>query len=477
MRLRHYMGIDVERWRRDENAPVPVVYDTDLTLNSHALFCGMSGTGKSFQCKQFLGAAARAGLEIDIFDVHEELHDIPGAVCCKYSQSTKLGFNPLVLDTDVHTGGVVAKANEVIELLGEVAHLGIKQQSCLRALIYDTFAAAGIFQNDPSTWRRRQITEREHEDIVARRAYAELRNYYPTLTDLQSYARRKLQMLALGGNEMSTAAFEDLNKCLKAMNRANSAWGKATTPEEKLKIEQNVEQAKQKYNEATMAWCAALTTGRELEDILRYDSADVLKGLMDRIEELNSAGIFRANKPPFGNAKIRVHQIKALSNEEQRLFVRMRLRETYDRYKKMGSSESGVDVRHIVFLDEGHKFFNANDDDIVNVIAREARKFGIGLWAASQSPADFPKSFLSNVGLTVLLGIHPMWWGATIKMLGAKENVLQSIKAKETMAVRLQLAGESNPPFTQIAVPNVNTITNRMCKIAVGLGRKFAAAA
>lgn len=471
MRLRHFMGIDTARHAGTPSVVEPVTYDTRETLNAHTVICGMSGTGKSYQCIQMLTSAAAAGIEVDVMDVHEELGDIPGAVSCKYSQATQLGFNPLVLDTDRHTGGVTRKANEIIGLVSEVAHLGIKQQACLRSLVIDTYAAAGIFQDSPGTWRRREITEAQHASIVSRRAYAELREFYPTLGDLQSYARRKLQSLTMGGGDMSTAAFEELQKCLKALNKSQGNYGKARSPEDKQKLEVAVEQAKAKYNEASLAWSASLQTGREFDDIIKYDSPDVLKGLMDRLEELNSSGIFQANRPDFRGSNVRVHAIKALSNDQQQLFVRMRLQSIFDRRKAEGATETGVELRHVIFLDEGHKFFGKADDDIVNVIAREARKFGIGLWVASQSPADFPKSFLSNVGMTMLLGIHPMYWTPTLSMLRTSERTLQGIRAKEVMAVRMQTEGQANPPFRHVAVPNEKTIENKACKAALAYKR------
>jgi hypothetical protein len=47
--------------------------------------------------------------------------------------------------------------------------------------------------------------------------------------------------------------------------------------------------------------------------MLKYDSADTLASVLQRLELLNSAEIFRANPPPFGNANARVHQIKSLT--------------------------------------------------------------------------------------------------------------------------------------------------------------------
>ncbi|SKA74331.1 hypothetical protein SAMN02745130_01375 [Thiothrix eikelboomii] len=105
---------------------------------------------------------------------------------------------------------------------------------------------------------------------------------------------------------------------------------------------------------------------------------------MQRLDLLNAAGIFRANPPPFTDSKVRVHQIKSLSNEQQVMFVKLRLQAIFDQCKRLGTTASGTELRHVVFLDEGHKYFSKEPDDIINVIAKEARKFGLGLWCASQ---------------------------------------------------------------------------------------------
>jgi DNA helicase HerA-like ATPase len=118
-------------------------------------------------------------------------------------------------------------------------------------------------------------------------------------------------------------------------------------------------------------------------------------------------------------------------------------------------------LRKIVFIDEAHKYFSKAPEDVLNVIAKEARKFGLGLWCASQQPTEFPESFLTNVGTTMLLGIHSSFWKRTSVMLRISEDELRAIRPKEVMAVKMMRDGEADPPFQVTIVPNPKTEAGR----------------
>ena len=132
--------------------------------------------------------------------------------------------------------------------------------------------------------------------------------------------------------------------------------------------------------------------------------------------------------------------------------MKLRLRAIFERHKQAGATNSGTQLRHVIFLDEAHKFFSKDSSDIINVIAREARKFGIGLWCASQSPTDFPDSFLTNVGATLILGLHPTHWQMATAKLRLGKDTLKYIRAKEVVAVQLRVAGRAEPPFGNVVV-------------------------
>lgn len=471
--MHHFLGLsELEAKLKRET---PVSYEPTRLINSHMLVCGMSGTGKSFQCKRFLDSAAASGIEVDIFDVHEELEGVAGARAVKYSQATGFGYNPLVLSTDRHTGGVNRQIDILVGMIQDVGALGIKQQGVLRNLLLDTYAASGIFPDQPLTWSRKQISEKERSMLIAQGNFSALRQYYPTLEDLRSFAMRKIKALTIGGDDKAVAAYEEVVKASKALEAMNKKFAKAADETVQQTMAAKVETLKGKAVEAYQTFITSMRTGRELEDILKYDSVEVLSSLIGRIDILSSTGTFRANEPPFGGAHVRVHQIKALSAEQQVLFVKLRLREIFERRKQEGPTRLGTELRHVIFLDEAHKYFNSKPDDIVNVIAKEARKFGIGLWCASQQPTEFPESFLTNCGATILLGIHSAFWARTSKMLRISEDQLRMITPKRMMAIKIMEEGKADPPFQNVFVPSpTGAFYNQR---ALALEKKYANAA
>lgn len=473
--MRHYLGL-FERSLRD-GKEAPVIYEPSRLINGHMLLCGMSGTGKSFQSKRFLASAASVGLDIDIFDVHDELSDVPGSVAVTYSQATGYGYNPLEIDNDIHVGGPLRQANFFISLIRSVTSgFGSVQEAVLRNLLADVYAANGIFADNAKTWTRKSITASTRKEIVAARRWKELRDYYPTLDDLHSYAWKKVQALTIGGDSLAAAAFENLSRTMKQIQRVNKNYNNAAEPGEREALELKMDELKTKALDAYANFIQRMETGKEVEDMLKYNSVETLNGILRRIDLLNSAGIFNANPPPFGGARVKVHQMKALTREQQILFARLRLREIFEQRKSEGAM-TRPGLKHVIFLDEAHKYFVEDSDDIINVIAKEARKFGIALWCASQQPTEFPESFLTNCGATVLLGIHASFWLGSIKKLRISEDQLKSIRAKDVLAIKLQKDGEADPPFLSVAVPNTSSETGRLAAAWPAKARAAAKAA
>jgi len=457
--MRCFIGLDYRAMR--ENRANAVVYDPTELINGHMVLSGMSGTGKSFTSLRFLNSAARSGYAIDVFDVHEELHGIDGAVTAKYSQATGYGFNPLVLDTDKHEGGPLRQIELLVGLIKSVSPLGINQEMALRNLMAEVYRLRGIQKDKPNTWAREIITEREWQQLKDARRYGDLRAYYPTLGDLLDFAWRKIQALKIGGDKTSTAAFEALVRARKQLDKQHKAWRKAVNVGDREQLEIKIEDLENKAVEAYSDFIRSMETGSELDDITNFDNADTLQGVVRRLELINSAGIFLSNPPPFGDARVRVHQIKSLTPEQQVLFTKLRLREIFEQCKALGPTASGTEIRRVIFLDEAHKFFSDEGTDILNVIAKEGRKFGVALWVASQDPRKFPTELVSNCGATVFLGLHSSFWTQIISKFRIPEATLRQIKPKEVLAIRLQREGEGDPEFMTVAVPNPNTELGR----------------
>lgn len=467
--MRHYFGLN-EFQLRQRRTIEPLYYEPEKLTTSHLLLCGASGTGKSFQTKRLLASAAAAGIEIDVFDVHEEL-TFPGAVAVKYSRATGYGYNLLALDTDIHSGGVQRQVDFIVGLIKTVTpQFGAKQEAALRNLLADTYAAAGIFENEPRTWQRQHITEQLRAEIVEARRWPELRKYYPTLEDLRSYARRKIMALTIGADQKAVTAYENLARVQNRLHNAQTRFAKSTSDEELKRLQNQIDTLKQQAKDAFAEHLDRLETGKEIEDKLKYDSVEVLTSVLQRVDILNAAGIFRPNEPPFGAALQRVHEIKSLTDEQQIMFVKLRLQAIFERLKQMGPTATGTELRHVALLDEGQKYFTDVRDDIINVIGTQGRKFGLGLWCASQQPTVFPDEFLTNCGATILLGIHSKFWKASATTLRITEDALRYIRPKEVLSVKMHHEGRADPPFVNVTVPNPASADGRKAQEFVSNG-------
>lgn len=462
--MKHFLGLN-EYQLRQKKIEEPVFYDPSLLINAHLAMIGMSGTGKTHQTVEFLNSAVMAGVTIDIMDVHDELDRVNGAKAVKYSQATGYGYNPLVLDTDPHTGGVNRQADFIVGLIKQVTtQFGSKQESALRNLIIDCYASRGIWPDNPRSWNKKQITEADRRNMIDTRKWNELRDYYPTLNDLLEYAERKVLVMAFGSDNKVMSALEVLCKQnTRLKNLAYKFSRSAGLEEEKAKLESQIEGQTDRVIEAFTEAVKAGPT-REPADIIKYDSRDVLTSVVQRLQILAASGIFNATAPPFGASNVHVHQIKSLTDAQQHLFVKLRIRDIFEKCKQLGPTATGTELRHVIFLDEAPKFFSDDNDDIINIVAREARKFGLGLWCAAQEPTAFPQSFITNCGAKILLGIDSSFWKPVQTKMRITEEGLKYIKAKEVVAVKLHVSGRADPPFINVVVPNPGTYYGRVAQ-------------
>ena len=177
----------------------------------------------------------------------------------------------------------------------------------------------------------------------------------------------------------------------------------------------------------------------------------MLKSVVERLENLNAVGIFKSQRPPFNDeSSIWRYDIKALSMDEKKLFVAFRLEELF--YQAL---ERGVQtgIREVIVLDEAHNFFTDDEDNITNTIAKEARKFGISMICASQSPTHFSDDFLTNVGSKVILGLDQSFWDPAIRKLRIDPAILENITPQKTLALQLNNKGETKSEFKMVLLP------------------------
>lgn len=449
MILKHKFGID-EYLAKRESKIVEVEYDSQAMINPHILLAGSTGTGKSHQLRELLERASMymdGDSSIDIFDVHAEL-DIGQASVVKYSAQTGFGYNPLIINPDVHSGGVLNSINNFIRLINTTTvQLGTKQQATLRYLMIDLYAKHGITEDNVRSWRIAYENQPSIQDLIDFTRNKILTMQFGTesiATNIQSITRL---VKSIRSSKLNEAARQRLSVQGQSVQEELSAEDAAD--EEAVKeMESQVDKLNEKTENLFQQFLKGIKTGDELDIFFKYNNKEVMLSLVERLTTINSAGIFNHNPPPF-ESSVRCHEIMSLGDDFQKLFVYMRLEAIFREARDRGHTSG---IRYIIVLDEAHKFFKDESDNIINIIAKEGRKFGIALWCASQSPTHFSEEFLINTACIVLLGIHSSYWDMAVKRLRIKLENLKYTKPKKVVSIKMQLKGASDPQFRNVVL-------------------------
>jgi hypothetical protein len=430
-------GLDAAAAKQQKR--VPVCWDSRRLINGHAMIAGKSGTGKTHTLRLMLSqlqAQSGGDLRIHIFDAHGDI-EIPGASTVRFSESTNYGFNPLEINPDPDFGGVRKRLQSFMAALNRTTRkLGTKQEACLRALLQDLYAANGFHEGRPSTWQM---------DDGAERRYAKK---HPTLDDAVKFAQFKLKGMFLGTNNRAINALEALNKKMAGLHSRSKLAGRAHDTDDRERLQKEVEKMSADAIDLFSEHVGAIQSGREMADLMRYDSKDVLKSVVERLENLNAIGIFKPAPPPFerDNPAWR-YDIRSLASDEKKLFVSFVLERIFLAAIERGSVD---DVREVIVLDEAHLYLDDDPENIANILSKEGRKFGVALWCASQSPTHFTDDFLSNVGAKIILGLDEMFWEGTMRKMKIEQRALEWIVPQRTMIMQLNHRGETRNRFTWV---------------------------
>jgi hypothetical protein len=384
-------------------------------------------------------------VEIEIFDYHQDIDvQLSGTRSLLFSPHTKYGYNPLIVNTDIHYGGIRRAITDVISAINATTNnLGARQVNVLRNLMLDTYAERGMFPDDPKTWFKKTGTSQERQALLDAGNIEALNDYYPTLRDVLDMARRRLHALLIGVDDEGggAATLNNLKAFLKvrsSLKRASDAIAQGTTPASSLEalharhdglLDECVAQFR--------AYLESTQTGQDLDDAMNYSNKELLQSVAVRLEGLIDVGIFEPNPPPWGGARVRRHILRPLaqSPDELLMFIRFRLQAIIREMMQSGAVDGRL--RRIIVLDES-KIFNSEDmNNPINIIATQMRKFGIGLLLAAQSPAHFSDDFLKNAGTLFLLALATADWDDAARRLKIAPEILKYLKPREVAAIRL----------------------------------------
>ena len=76
----------------------------------------------------------------------------------------------------------------------------------------------------------------------------------------------------------------------------------------------------------------------------------------------------------------------------------------------------------------------------------------LALICASQAPSHFSEDFLGNVSTKVLLGLDPMYYQATMRMMRIEQSVLNYVVAGKIAAVQISDKRDSSHRFVKTRV-------------------------
>jgi len=414
------------------------VYWNEAELsNWHVGITGTSGSGKTHQIRQFVSALS-SDVAIDIFDYHGDI-EIGNTSDVLFSEQTKYGYNPFVINQDPHFGGVRKATNRVIEILSSSRKLGEQQAAVARHLITETYTVKWIDADKPQTWARKDASEAFCQDLYTKRNWRELSQCYPTLSDLERLIRNKLRLSMLGLNESNKAkeSVYAMENFLREARRVKKLRSSRTVDDQS-----SLDKAREK---AISEFANAMNTiedGNEFDDLLKYGSTDTLQSLLTRVENIRALSLFNANPPPFASHRRRyLLKPMASSESELKMFIHGQMQKIFE--EEMQKGESNGKIRRCIVLDEAKRFCDDDPSNPINTIALEGRKFGIELVLASQSPTHFTTDFINSAGTLLILNLSSGDWDLAARKLNIKREKLEYLIPRKNGLVRLMETGKA----------------------------------
>lgn len=453
--------------------------------------------------------ALRQPLRVHVFDPHGDIN-LPYASEVKFSEATPYGYNPLEINPDPDFGGVRRSIQKFIIAIQKQKALGSKQEAVMRYLLEDLYASRGFKADDPRTWipdDQKQVRElmRGKENRVYLDVSYEYRDRFkellkdpdtgrfrggfddfggdpalrfkkswwvedehyvgdflmwepkslfkvaPTMDDAVRFTERKLKAHYCGSNSAAMALLQDVNQAARGYQRKVTELSKrgASLPEAELaELQAGLDKTKVRAAQAYTSYLDAIESGRELDELIRYSSTDVLVSVYERFQNLRAIGIYNPTFPPFDpQAPVWRYVIKPLEIPIQRMFVDMVCARIFEQSMQRGVQK---DVVEVIVLDEGKRYVGDGEDDILNKIANEARKFGLGLWIASQSPGHFTDDFIKATGTILVLGLAQADTNMAARRLGVDEQMLHSVVPQKTAVLQIKNKGQLSADFQMI---------------------------
>jgi len=418
-----------------------IIWDPLKVVNGHFMIVGGSGSGKTYNIRKILREIISTddSIRFHIIDVHGDIDIGEDVTSTKtYSETANIGLQPLKISDDLDFGGVRKKVRSFISMINNTSRtLGTKQEPVFNYLLTDLFRAAGFYQEDSRTWKLENDPRKN----------VKYKKTYPTMMDLKMFTKYKLEQIFAGTNSKAVHKLENLNKTVKSLESVGQKMNKNKHDADFVaKLEEKMDKLKTEAKTLYGEYIDSIQTGRELDEILKYDSMETIKSLYNRIETMISTGIFKSQEADFDtNKPVKRYKIHTLNKDEQKMFVNILLEDIFMEVKRAGEQDG---VKTFIVIDEAHIFITDDDDHIINVIMKEARKFGLGIMLASQSFGHFSEDVIANAATKIILGIDEMYHEVSAKKLRLEPKQFSYITPHKSALMQIKNKGNSSNKFT-----------------------------
>lgn len=456
-------------------------------------------------------AEMRRPIRVHVFNPHGDIQ-MDWSSTVKFSEATQYGYNPLEVNPDPDVGGPRRAIQKFLAAVKKHKVLGTKQEAVMRYLLEDLYHSRGYRLNDPRTWWpddpqlvRQKMADRKgriYLDVTyeQRTRFLELlrefgkgrtiggfddfdkdpemktrkswwieeehydgeflmwepRNLFkaaPTLDDLVRFAERKLKAMLCGTNSAAIALLGDVNRAARVFHRKSEDLAKRGQVMDDAEMEElggQLAKAKERYLKATESYLDSIRNGRDLDDLIRYNSTDVLTSVYERLQNLRAIGVYNPIAPPFDpRMPIWDYHIKNLEIPVQRMFVDLVCARIFERAMQRGLSD---DVTEVLLVDEGARYATQEEGNILDMISNEARKFGLALWICLQSPAQASDDMIKSVGTIVVVGLASADTNVAARKLGIEAEQLLKITPLKTALVQIKAKGALASQFSLVRV-------------------------
>lgn len=456
-------------------------------INAHVVMTGDSGSGKThnlrLMCRQMAETAGPGLRRIHLLDSHGDI-EVPSSHVI-FSQSTPYAFNPLEVNPDPHFGGVRRSIANFLGMLSRSSYkLGTTQESVLRNLLLDVYMMKGFNPDNPATWgldsggagrppmlkegciyldvpfeekelakdiaRRDGVNFRfdsevkswytnEHSEGLQRWPERTWGKQYPTIHDVISLAQFKLKQIFIGTDQKGLIALEAFCRAQQALfSKIKNTLRRSANEDEEL-LQDERDKAAGKAKDAMANFIDRVSTGQELEDLIRYESAETLKSILNRLDNLKATGVCRSVPPPYDPSNlVWRYGLRAYGDDEKRMFVENVLERIFQAAVARGEVDEITDV---IIIDEAPKYMVDDTGHIICRIVNEARKFGIALVLVAQSPTQYPEQILAGVGCKIILGLDPMYHRMAASKLALEQKFIEMIQPRKLIIVNQKYKG------------------------------------